>query len=73
MFLQDPYLASYSAYAVLVRLRGGLFLPLWHRKDMNRLVDGKKRRRIVLNVKCSINFNGSYRCAELQRKPFCHK
>lgn len=71
MFLQDPHLASYSA-TVLVRLRLGLSPPLWHKKDMSKLVDGKKRRRIGIHVKCSINFNGSYRCAELQRKPFCH-
>lgn len=53
--------------AAETRLR--LSSPLWHRKDMSRLVDGKKKRRIGINVKCSINFSGSYRCAELQRKP----
>lgn len=71
MFLQDPHLASFSAYTVVVRLRLWIFPPLWHRKDMSRLVDGKKRS-IGINVKCSINFNGRYRCAELQRKPFYH-
>lgn len=53
--------------AAETRLR--LSSPLWHRKDMSRLVDGKKKRRIGINVKCSVNFSGSYRCAELQWKP----
>lgn len=50
MFLQDPDLASYSAYTVLVRLRLGLSPPRWHRKDMSRLVDGRKELASMSNV-----------------------
>lgn len=40
-------MASNSAYTVLVRLRLGLSPPLWHRKDMSRLVDERKGEELA--------------------------